>query len=93
MRDVGTPRVSGLGRVLVVFATLEPCSFEGRTPSCAHTLAQRGVGTVIVGMLDPHPCNRGAGLRILQQAGVRTECGVLATEVASFLDPYLIRDD
>lgn len=77
---------------LTVFTTLEPCSFDGRTPSCARALAARGVRLVIVGILDPHPRNRGAGVRILEEAGIATECGVLESEISRFLDPYLIRE-
>ena len=85
--------VSGDASDLVVFATLEPCSFGGRTPSCARLLIERGVRAVIVGTLDPHPRNRGAGLRLLEAAGIETESGVLEADVVGFLDRYLIRDE
>ena len=76
---------------VAVFATLEPCSFVGRTPSCARTLVERGVRQVYVALVDPHPKNRGAGIEILRAAGVEVEAGVLQDQVAAFLAPYLIR--
>lgn len=76
---------------VTVYVTLEPCSFHGRTPSCARALVARGVPRVVVAMLDPHPKNRGAGVEILRRAGVGVEVGTLAEEVEEFLRPYLIR--
>lgn len=61
-----------------VYVTLEPCSFEGRTPSCAKTLVERGVKKVVVSQLDPDPRNAGAGIRILEQAGIEVVIGLLA---------------
>ena len=76
---------------LSVFVTLEPCSFMGRTPSCAVTLVEREAREVFVGMLDPHPKNRGAGINILRAAGVAVAVGILEDDVSAFLKPYLIR--
>lgn len=78
-------------RDLAVYVTLEPCSFHGRTPSCARLLVERGVAKVFVAMLDPHPKNRGAGIAILREAGIAVEVGLLEDEVRAFLDPFLIR--
>jgi pyrimidine deaminase RibD-like protein len=75
---------------LAVFVTLEPCSFQGRTPSCARALIDRGIRTIFVGMVDPDPRNRGEGLRILREAGVSVELGVLEEEIREFLGPYLV---
>jgi len=76
-----------------VFVTLEPCSFIGRTPSCAQTLIDRGARQVFVAIEDPHPKNQGRGIAMLRAAGVQVETGLLASEVNAFLHPYLIRDD
>lgn len=74
-----------------VYVTLEPCSFEGRTPSCAKALAASGVSRVYVGIVDPHPRNQGRGLDILRAAGIAVEVGVLETEIEAALSPYLVR--
>ena len=75
-----------------VFVTLEPCSFRGRTPSCARALVDRGVTSIYVGLVDPHPRNRGAGIRNLKESGAHVVVGVLGEEAERDLGPYLIRD-
>lgn len=64
-------------RGATVYCTLEPCSFEGRTPSCARALIEAGVARVVVGMEDPHVRNVGKGLAMLRDAGVEIECGLM----------------
>ena len=73
------------------FVTLEPCSFHGRTPSCAKALVQARVSAVYVGILDPDPRNNGAGIEILKAEGIPVHVGILAHEVHADLDPYLNR--
>lgn len=77
---------------VAAFVTLEPCSFHGRTPSCAQALAKRNIGAVYVSIIDPHPQNRGKGMHILEAAGIITEIGILQDEVHRFLKPYLITE-
>ena len=72
-----------------LFVTLEPCSFFGRTPSCAQAIAESGVSTVFVSLIDPDPRNSGRGLDILKQSGLKLEVGILAEEVSQFLKPHL----
>ncbi|MBU1689397.1 MAG: bifunctional diaminohydroxyphosphoribosylaminopyrimidine deaminase/5-amino-6-(5-phosphoribosylamino)uracil reductase RibD [Gammaproteobacteria bacterium] len=63
-----------------VYVTLEPCSHHGRTPPCAGALIQAGVGRVVVAMVDPNPQVEGEGITQLQQAGIRTDIGLLEKE-------------
>jgi len=85
-------RVDGPLHDVAAFVTLEPCSFHGRTPSCAKTLVQRQIGAVYVAMIDPHVKNQGKGIAILRQAGIPVTVGVAGDEVAAFLTPYLLGD-
>jgi diaminohydroxyphosphoribosylaminopyrimidine deaminase/5-amino-6-(5-phosphoribosylamino)uracil reductase len=62
-----------------VYCTLEPCSFQGRTPSCARSLIDKGVAEVVYGMVDPHPQNQGKGLQMLRDAGIKVTGPVLET--------------
>ena len=71
------------------FVTLEPCSFHGRTPSCAQALVARGIGHVVIAMLDPDPRNAGAGAEILRAAGVLVTIGTLEARAHDDLSPYL----
>lgn len=70
---------------VTAFVTLEPCAFHQRTPSCAKELIRRGVGRVVVAMLDPHPKNRGRGVEMLRDAGVEVTTGVLEAEARTDL--------
>lgn len=74
---------------LTAYVTLEPCSFAGRTPSCALALVRAGVERVQVAMLDPDPRNAGAGIAILRQAGIEVSVGLLAGQASQDLGPYL----
>lgn len=74
---------------LTAYVTLEPCSFQGRTPSCADALITRGVCRVVVAIIDPDPRNNGQGLAKLRKAGVEVIEGVCAREVHVFLAQYL----
>lgn len=76
---------------LTVFVTLEPCSFAGRTPSCALALIASGIPRVIVATIDPHPKNRGRGVQLLRDAGLQVEVGVLEERVLEFIGPHLSR--
>ena len=75
-----------------VYVTLEPCSFFGRTPSCALALIKYPVQCVYVAMLDPDPRNNGKGIQILRDANIPVVVGVREQEVRAFLEPYLIKD-
>ena len=52
-----------------LFVTLEPCAHQGRTPSCAQTLAQTSLANIVYGLSDPNPLVSGRGCKILTQAG------------------------
>ena len=60
-------------RESTVYVTLEPCSFHGRTGSCADALAKAGVARVVVAVQDPDLRNAGRGLSKLEEAGIVVE--------------------
>ncbi|CAN7652275.1 bifunctional diaminohydroxyphosphoribosylaminopyrimidine deaminase/5-amino-6-(5-phosphoribosylamino)uracil reductase RibD [Acidovorax sp. LjRoot194] len=74
---------------VTAYVTLEPCSFHGRTPSCAKALVARGIQRVVVAMLDPDPRNAGAGIEILKAAGVEVSVGVLERSAVDDMGAYL----
>ena len=74
---------------VTAFVTLEPCAFQGRTPSCAKTLVARGVRRVFVALLDPDARNSGRGIAILREAGVEVTVGLLEADAVRDLSPYL----
>jgi len=83
--------VSGNLSDVSAYVTLEPCSFYGRTPSCAKALVDRGICQVFVATLDPDPRNSGAGIKLLESAGIIVEIGMLEKEALEDLGPYLAR--
>ena len=85
----GTPHaernaLSALGRRpapgATLYVTLEPCSTHGRTGACTDAIIAAGISRVVIGAIDPNPNHAGAGIRILQAAGIETLSGVLAEE-------------
>ncbi len=62
------------------YVTLEPCSHFGRTPPCAQSLIDAGIKRVVAAMVDPNPEVSGRGLKMLEQAGINTEYGLLENE-------------
>ncbi len=60
-----------------MYVTLEPCSHYGKTPPCAKAIIECGIKKVYVGLLDPNPLVAGRGLKMLEDAGIQVESGVL----------------
>lgn len=74
---------------VTAYVTLEPCSFHGRTPSCARALAVSGIKHVVIATLDPDPRNASAGVDILKAAGIEVVVGVLEQRVLNEFGEYL----
>jgi diaminohydroxyphosphoribosylaminopyrimidine deaminase/5-amino-6-(5-phosphoribosylamino)uracil reductase len=77
-------------RGATAYVTLEPCCHHGRTPPCSTALIEAGVARVIAAMEDPNPLVAGNGLKVLQQAGIETASGLLATQAAQ-LNPGFVK--
>ncbi|MCH8567056.1 MAG: bifunctional diaminohydroxyphosphoribosylaminopyrimidine deaminase/5-amino-6-(5-phosphoribosylamino)uracil reductase RibD [Balneolales bacterium] len=66
-----------------VYVTLEPCSHMGKTPPCALALAALPIKRVVVGLKDPNPKVNGAGIKMLREAGIQVDSGLLSDNVAA----------
>lgn len=61
-----------------VYVTLEPHSYQGRTPPCTDALIRAGARRVVIGVLDANPKVSGDGVRQLEAAGIEVQVGLLA---------------
>lgn len=68
-----------------IYVTLEPCSTQGRTGACTDALIKAGVGRVVFGLCDPNPAHAGQAEKILRDAGIEVEGGILADECAKLI--------
>lgn len=64
----------------VMYVTLEPCCHYGKTPPCTEAIIAKGIKKVVVGAKDTNPLVGGKGIRILQEAGIEVEYGVMEKE-------------
>lgn len=73
------------------YVTLEPCAHEGKTPSCAKTLAQYPIKKVVYGLIDPNPLVCGQGANILREAGIEVDeyKGPLKTQLTELVEVFL----
>ncbi|MCH4166763.1 MAG: bifunctional diaminohydroxyphosphoribosylaminopyrimidine deaminase/5-amino-6-(5-phosphoribosylamino)uracil reductase RibD [Megasphaera sp.] len=85
LRDAGDDQAKDA----TVYVTLEPCAHYGRTPPCARTLVEKGVGKVVMAMLDPNPLVAGKGAAILRQAGIPVEIGLLSKEATQINEVFI----
>jgi diaminohydroxyphosphoribosylaminopyrimidine deaminase/5-amino-6-(5-phosphoribosylamino)uracil reductase len=73
------------------YVTLEPCAHTGKTPPCAHALVEAGVARVVIAMQDPFREVSGRGMKILQQAGIATEVGLMQSAAESLNAGFISR--
>ncbi len=72
-----------------LYVTLEPCSFQGRTPACAKAIINAGVDRVVVGTIDPDPRNSGRGIEILREAGIKVTTNCLKAETSQLVKGHI----
>jgi len=78
-------------RGATLYATVEPCSFAGRTPACSLTIVEHGIARVVIGIRDPHPLVDGRGIAQLRAAGVEVVEGIYAEQITTALSGWLAR--
>lgn len=59
------------------YVTLEPCAHHGRTPPCCLALIDAGIQRVLVACQDPFHQVDGKGLRLLREAGIQVDVGLM----------------
>lgn len=73
-----------------LYVNLEPCAHEHRSPSCAQLVIDAGLRRVVIAMKDPDERVRGAGLRMMENAGIEIDVGV-HEERAQKLNEFYVR--
>jgi diaminohydroxyphosphoribosylaminopyrimidine deaminase/5-amino-6-(5-phosphoribosylamino)uracil reductase len=71
-----------------LFVSLEPCGHHGKTPPCADAIVRSGVRRVIYACADPNPLTRARGPKILREAGIEVEHGLLRREAEKLNRPF-----
>lgn len=74
-----------------LYVTLEPCCHHGRTPPCTDAVINTGVKRVYAAMEDPNPEVSGKGIRILRDAGIVVEVGLLEDKARKLNEGYVKR--
>ena len=72
-----------------MYVTLEPCSHYGKTPPCARAIIEKKVKKVYIGMEDPNPLVAGQGIRMMEEAGIQVEAGILKQECSKINEIFL----
>ncbi|WP_394239483.1 bifunctional diaminohydroxyphosphoribosylaminopyrimidine deaminase/5-amino-6-(5-phosphoribosylamino)uracil reductase RibD [Niallia oryzisoli] len=72
-----------------LYVTLEPCSHFGKTPPCANLVKESGVSRVVIAMKDPNPLVAGRGIKIIEDAGIEVEVGVLEQEARRLNERFI----
>ncbi len=82
-------RAGEMARGAVMYVTLEPCSFHGKTPACAPRIVSAGLREVFVGMRDPNPRVAGSGIAMLKESGIRVHTGLMEKQCRQLNQPFI----
>jgi len=72
-----------------LYASLEPCCHQGRTPPCTKAIIAAGVAEVHMAILDPDPNVSGRGRQELEAAGIAVWVGECEQEARRLNEAYI----
>jgi diaminohydroxyphosphoribosylaminopyrimidine deaminase/5-amino-6-(5-phosphoribosylamino)uracil reductase len=72
-------RAGAAARGATLYATLEPCSHQGKTPPCTDAIIAAGIVRVVSAIEDPNAL-AGRGHALLRASGVTVDVGIGAAE-------------
>jgi diaminohydroxyphosphoribosylaminopyrimidine deaminase/5-amino-6-(5-phosphoribosylamino)uracil reductase len=78
-------------RGATAYVTLEPCCHHGRTPPCVDVLLAAGIRRVVYAVADPNPRVNGGGAKLLEEAGVIVQSGLLAADAEALNAGFMMR--
>jgi diaminohydroxyphosphoribosylaminopyrimidine deaminase/5-amino-6-(5-phosphoribosylamino)uracil reductase len=73
----------------VLYVTLEPCSHHGKTPPCTEAVIQAGISKVFIACIDPSEHAGGAGVELLQKAGINVHTGLCEHQARLLNAPFI----
>lgn len=73
-----------------MYVSLEPCSHYGKTPPCAELIISKGIPHVVIATLDPNPQVSGRGVRMLKEANIKVDSGILEIEAKDLNYPFFV---
>ncbi|TQV85298.1 bifunctional diaminohydroxyphosphoribosylaminopyrimidine deaminase/5-amino-6-(5-phosphoribosylamino)uracil reductase RibD [Aliikangiella coralliicola] len=73
------------------YVTLEPCAHYGKTGPCTQALIDAGVSKVIAAMHDPNPSVSGKGFKLLMDAGITVEYGLMEAQARKLIRGFVSR--
>jgi len=80
-------------RGATVYASLEPCNHQGKTPPCTEALIDAGIARVVCSIEDPDPRVSGGGIARLRAAGITVDTGPMAAEARAVNAGFLSRHE
>lgn len=72
----------------ILYVTLEPCCFFGKTPPCLNEILKRKIKKVVIGTLDPNPLVSGKSVQILKENNVEVVVGILEKECKELIKKF-----
>jgi diaminohydroxyphosphoribosylaminopyrimidine deaminase / 5-amino-6-(5-phosphoribosylamino)uracil reductase len=72
-------RAGAAARGATLYATLEPCSHQGKTPPCTDAIIAAGIMRVVSAIEDPNAL-AGRGHALLRASGIAVDVGICAAE-------------
>lgn len=71
-----------------LYVSLEPCSHHGKTPPCSSLIIEHWLKRVVIANVDPFPKVSGSGIKMLENAGIEIEVGILKKEARKLNEAF-----
>lgn len=73
-----------------IYVTLEPCSHQGQSGSCAKALIAARPKRVIIACEDINPAVSGNGIKMIREAGIEVTTGILEKEARALNQGFFL---